>query len=50
MSWLGPGLEKSLGRAGKEDALSSFEVTHPTTVTLQDQASGAVETLDNDVH
>ena len=36
-------MEKSLGRSGKEGALSSFEVTHLPTAPHQSQASGAAE-------
>ena len=44
MPWLRPELGKSLGKAEKEGALSSFEATHPPIARFQSQVSGAAET------
>lgn len=52
MPWLRPGLGKSQEQAEKEGVLSLFEgalSTHPPTVRLQGQASGAAEPP-KDVH
>ena len=43
-AWLRPGSRKSLGRAEKEGALSSFEATHLPIARFQSQVSGAAET------